>query len=148
MNSRRLREESYDLSAENGAAFFSYIEKRRCWLDGNECPYGQPEGQFRLRPRQFCQPSNGKMSGSGCRVIDDNLAELEDLITRAMLESMKERIEEATTTISDELESLADQTKDESLKGALKLIARSLVEGKDDLCNRDIVLLEDLELEK
>lgn len=120
--------------------------KRVCWLNGDKCPYGQPEGQFLLRPRQFCRPSNGKRPGSGCSVIDDNLPELEDLITGVILESIKEKIEKATTKVSDELESLADQIENELLKKDLKLAARLLAEEKNNLCDREIVLLEDLEL--
>jgi len=28
--------------------------QRRCWLDGLNCPYGNPNGRFDLRPRVFC----------------------------------------------------------------------------------------------
>ncbi len=28
---------------------------RACWLDGDQCPYGSPEGMFKNRPTTFCQ---------------------------------------------------------------------------------------------
>jgi len=31
------------------------VERRRCWLDGDRCPYGHPNGMFTERPRSFCK---------------------------------------------------------------------------------------------
>jgi len=30
-------------------------ERRRCWLDGDQCPYGHPNGMFTERPKSFCK---------------------------------------------------------------------------------------------
>jgi hypothetical protein len=30
-------------------------ERRKCWLDGNLCPYGYPNGMYNDRPTIFCK---------------------------------------------------------------------------------------------
>lgn len=119
------------------------ITKRTCWIDGSDCPYGQPEGQFLFRPRQFCRPS--REGSSGCRRVDDCSDELKSLVTSILVEGMEEKIKKAATKVSSELRALADQATGGGAKDLLKMVAELIEKKEFDLENREIVLLEDLE---
>jgi hypothetical protein len=116
---------------------------RACWLDGEECPYGRPEGQFLYRPRHFCYPSRE----GGCRKIDDNLEELKDLFYPLIMEDLRRvieaRLERATTRLSDQVKSLADGVNDSLIKGLIGLITEWIKENGDG----EIVLPDDLDLD-
>ena len=129
------------------------ITKRACWLDGSECPYGMPGGQFINRPVTFCRPNHPTSHGTnGCPRLNDHLDELKkpmaELLGDEIREGFSQKIEKATTKISSELKALADQTRNEPTKGVLKLAAELIEAGEDRLEDRKIVLLEDLDLEK
>lgn len=121
--------------------------ERVCWLDGEECPYGKPGGQFTMRPTASCRPRTPH--GAGCMRFSDIVEELDELASITLLEKLEgevnEKVEKATTKVSKELWALADGAKDQQVKEILKL-ASELVEKEEDLEDREIVLLEDLEI--
>jgi len=124
------------------------ITERACWLDGEECPYGRPEGQLLKRPTVFCRPQS--KSRSGCLKLNDHCEELYELMNKSLCYAPKEeiyrKVEKAVTKVSSELGALADQATSCGAKELLK-IAAELIEKKDfGLKDREIVLLEDLEL--
>ncbi len=106
---------------------------RACWLDGSECSYGQPGGQFLDRPRIFCRPSKEDGTpGTGCSVIDDNLDDLHEVAKELQRKETEEALsaimEEQTLSLSDEVDAAADNEKDEKKKGVLKLAAAIIKE--------------------
>ena len=109
---------------------------RACWLDGSECPYGQPGGQFLDRPRIFCRPSKEDGTpGTGCSVIDDNLDDLHEVakeIQRKEIErALSPIMEEQALSLSGEVDAAADNEKDEKKKGVLKLAATVIKEREE-----------------
>lgn len=106
--------------------------KRTCWLDGDICPYGQPEGRFSLRPRQSCHP-NGEIQGSGCRKIDEHLDELrgsicsdgEFILTADESNEYEEwkRKQESANSLSHELRDLGNNMKNNRAREVLTLAA-------------------------
>lgn len=123
--------------------------ERTCWLDGEECPYGRPEGQFLKRPRVDCKPKTKR--SMGCSKLSENSDEFDDLMREDVRESIEEEVSEkvkkATTKVSRELRALADQTKNDKAKEVLKLAAELIEEEDDGLEDRKIVLLGDLDIE-
>lgn len=124
------------------------LTERACWLDGEECPYGRPEGQFLKRPTVSCVPRTSEITG--CLKLNEASDELEDLMDGSLLERLEkevsEKVSKATTSVSSELGALADGAKDDQVKKVLKLAAE-LIKEWDDVEDRKIVLLEDLEIE-
>ncbi len=122
--------------------------ERACWLDGEECPYGRPEGQFLKRPGLDCKPRTSEITG--CLKLNENSDELEDMLSRAFLEGLEkdvsEKVKKATTSVSNELSALADDAEDNQAKEVLKLAAE-LIKGGCGVEDRKIVLLEDLKIE-
>lgn len=51
---------------------FPIIPEDTCWFDGGKCPYGFPQGKFKLRPTQFCHLDTG-----GCHKLSASVAEFE-----------------------------------------------------------------------
>jgi hypothetical protein len=126
----------------------SVQNERACWLDGDECPYGRPEGQFLLRPRHFCRPSGDE--SYGCRKIDDNIEDLEDLLHSLITEEMenlrraiKAELERATTRLSDQVRNLANGVDDSLVKGLIELVAEWIKENGDG----EIISPDDLDLD-
>ena len=132
----------------NRGPSISLIE-RTCWVDGEECPYGRPEGQFLKRPVRSCVPRTENRTG--CLKLNENLDDFEDLMREDVREDLEravsEKVSKATTTVSSELRALADGAGDGQEKEVLKLTAELIREEESGLENRKIVLLEDLEIE-
>ncbi len=124
------------------------ITERACWLDGEECPYGRPEGQFLKRPRVDCKPKTKR--SMGCSKLSENSDELDDLMREDVRESIEEEVSEkvskATTSVSNELSALADDAEGDQAKEVLKLAAE-LIKGGCGAEDRKIVLLTDLHLD-
>lgn len=124
------------------------LTERTCWLDGEECPYGRPEGQFLKRPRVDCKPRTEK--SMGCLKLNENSEELDGLMREDVREDIEkevsEKVSKATTSVSNELSALADDVEDDQVKGTLKLAAELIKEGSG-VEDRKIVLLTDLDLD-
>lgn len=122
--------------------------ERACWLDGEECPYGRPGGQFLKRPRVDCKPKTKE--SMGCSKLSENSDEFDDLMREDVRESIEEEVSEkvkkAVTKVSSELRALADQADDQEKK-VLKLAAELIEEEEGGLEDRKIVLLTDLDLD-
>ncbi len=125
--------------------------ERTCWLDGRECPYGNPEGQFLKRPPTFCKPHKSQGHGTnGCLKLNEHSDELDGLLSESlryeMREELSEKVRQATTKVSHELSAIAEQAESDQTQKVLKLAAELIEKGEEDgLVDRDIVLLEDLE---
>ena len=123
--------------------------ERACWLDGAECPYGRPGGQFLKRPEKSCVPKTEYKTG--CLKLSENLDDFEDLMREDVREDLEravsEKVNKAATSVSSELSALADNAGNNQVKGVLKLAAELVKEEGSGLVNRKIVLLEDLEIE-
>lgn len=108
------------------------ITERACWLDGEECPYGKPEGQLLKRPKSFCKPKGKELTG--CPKLNDNLGEIDELTSVSVYQELSGEIEEeikkATTRVSSELRALADGAESDQVKGTLKLAAE-LIEKEE-----------------
>ncbi len=108
---------------------------KACWIDGSECPYGQPGGQFLDRPRLFCRPSRDGKSGTGCSVIDDNLDDLHEVAKgiqrKEIRRALSPIIEERVLLLSGEVDAAAENEKDEEKKGVLRLAAVVIKEREE-----------------
>ena len=124
------------------------ITERTCWLDGEECPYGRPEGQFLKRPRADCKPKTKK--SAGCSKFNENSDEFDDLmredVRKSIEKDVSEKVSKATTSVGNELSALADDAEDDQAKEVLKLAAELIKRGCG-VEDRKIVLLKDLEIE-
>ncbi len=47
--------------------------QRKCWLDDQSCPFGNPDGKFQLRPVHFC-------CQGGCHKVSDFNKDFQDLL--------------------------------------------------------------------
>ncbi|MEK7154053.1 MAG: hypothetical protein AAB792_00655 [Patescibacteria group bacterium] len=106
------------------------ITERTCWLDGEECPYGRPEGRFLLRPKVFCRPSlpsplGGIQPGTGCGKIDGKLPEFDDLARKILGQELATVLRNQILKLSGEVEAAADADEklEEPQKAVLKLAA-------------------------
>lgn len=96
-----------------------------CWLDGDRCPYGSPNGRFNDRPRSFCVVPT--KPGTGCYKLLDFVCELDQMSNRH-IESETEKqidewIDENNVTLSSELRTVADEQKEGVDKETLMLAA-------------------------
>ncbi len=119
------------------------LTERTCWLDGEECPYGRPEGQFLKRPRVDCKPRTEK--SMGCLKLNENSEELDGLMREEVREGIEkevfERIKKAVTKVSSELRALADRAEDSQEEEVLKLAAELIEKEEGGLEDWKIVLL-------
>ena len=106
---------------------------KACWIDGSECLYGQPEGQFLLRPRQFCRPTR-EQEEVGCGKIDDNSDDLNEIARKLQRREIEITLSaimgEQVLSLSGEVDVAAESEKDEKKKGVLKL-AIAIIEERE-----------------
>jgi len=111
----------------------------RCWVDARiRCPYGFPEGQYLLRPENFCHPSRGQ--GDGCAVYAQHVPD-EDLEQDLKDDAIRGHFDEQKTTVTAELGARASEIPDGPEAKILILAADILTERKLD---RNILLEDDL----
>lgn len=55
MDKQTISERARKLVKSVGTDFA--LDPSRCWLDGNTCPYGEPQGRLDMRPESWCTPS-------------------------------------------------------------------------------------------
>jgi hypothetical protein len=121
-------------------------EKRseQCWVDGSNCPYGRPEGQFALRPKNFCRPKNNI---GGCIKLNDHSGDVFEAFREEMPESLSDWLSKnKPISISDLLSGLAEETiLDDDEKVVIKAVIAILKNGigldekifrAEDLCDQ------------
>ena len=104
---------------------------RACWIDGEECPYGRPRGQFLFRPKQFCRPGVGP--GTGCQKINDSedlTVMKEEALRQEWQEQLSEIVKETTLKLSCEVRTVAESEENKQKKGVFKLAA-DLIEERE-----------------
>lgn len=99
-----------------------------CWLDGDMCPYGRPNGKFINRPINFCIVPTGP--GTGCSKLFDNVDELNQM-TKGHIESEIEKrideiVRERSVTLDSELRAAADEL--ESVEKETLVLAADIIE--------------------
>ncbi len=152
MDSQELTKRLLEIAKGGESPGITAIEtERACWLDGEECPYGRPGGQFLKRPLAFCKPCRPPAGAgtNGCYKLNNQSEELDELMSefsRSIIrEELSEKVKKATTKVSSELRALADGAEDNQVKETLKLAAELIEQEEGGLENRDIVLLDDLD---
>lgn len=106
-----------------------------CWVDRRvRCPYGQPEGQFILRPEKFCDKSCMHFPRYAVVSPDD----VEVLQTDAILDHFKEN----NVSVNFELEEQAKAFPNDSVKRLALLLAADLIKG--ERLDKKILLEDDL----
>ncbi|MBN2093822.1 MAG: hypothetical protein JW740_00380 [Candidatus Zambryskibacteria bacterium] len=90
-------------------------EQQKCWVDGSNCPYGNPEGQFNLRPEKFCQLGNCNK----INIIEGDLTELMSDEPISLSTAIEETIKERYSQFDDDekilLIAVAKMLKDKKL---------------------------------
>jgi hypothetical protein len=117
----------------------SQMPSRDCWLDGEECPYGRPEGKFIFRPMVFCKMPRGR--STGCSKLVDERALIEDFC------------EEFIGKKLDELGGLIDPNKLEGdvaeqemlLSDKIKELAEKLPDSEREILDQAAEILEKAE---
>lgn len=113
---------------------------KACWLDGDECPYGQPEGKFRYRPTNFCQVGV-------CMKLDDYVSDFENMsgiyIERLVNKKLIEKLDNEIVTLSSELRVISEEIKNEEKKKLLILTA-DLIEDDENIENVRIIRETDI----
>lgn len=117
------------------------IQTDTCWLDGNKCPYGFPNGRFQDRPTQICHLGDG-----GCEKLvavkemadEYNESELQERVDAAK-DAM---IEKGQVSLSSELRVIAEgEFVGELGEKILKLVA-DMIEDHD--CDKKIIRVDDI----
>lgn len=99
-----------EIVRKNSTGYFdTNVQPRTCWLDGDECPYGRPNGKFNDRPRIFCViPTD---SGSGCDKLSDIIDDLDEIQDNWMKTEIERRMcqkfKENQTNLEGELRTMA-----------------------------------------
>jgi hypothetical protein len=118
------------------------VRPGRCWVDADEtCPYGDPEGQYVMRPETFCNETCHifenfvghalhNHGGGGCEECE-----------QAEVKAICDHFDEHHVTVVSELRARAEHLPDESEQIVLEIAAEILDEHKMD---RDILIQEDL----
>ncbi len=115
-----------------------------CWLDGNICPYGLPNGRFQDRPLQICHLGLG-----ACPKLQTQEDVFADLMGSYVEEEVKKRINDTCQTnkitLSSELRVIAEQYDDDdkSLEQQTLKLAADIIEGNSHL-NTEIIRTEDI----
>ncbi|MDO8495817.1 MAG: hypothetical protein Q7S32_04915 [bacterium] len=109
-----------------------------CWLDGDTCPYGLPNGRFIDRPLWICNTHKG-----GCpKLTTDHQAELTRLlegpITIAARKLVETVFEDEERTLAAELKLIAAVTKNKVSSAILQAAALALVEHEQHLSAAEI----------
>lgn len=119
----------------------SQVSPQACWLDGDACPYGKPNGRFQDRPIMFCH-----LGESGCRRLDVFVADIDKFSSNYFENETEKRIaeavEEESSSLALELSAIADEVSDPLAQRTLKL-AGKIIEEDPDL-NRRIIRVEDI----
>jgi hypothetical protein len=136
-----IKDRIRELAEDAGVELHTPEDRARCWVDGSvRCPYGFPEGQYILRPSQYCHESFER--GNGCAVYAQHVQEPElrdDLKTAAI----REHFAAQQTDVTSELRARADEieARDPVEAKALQLAADIIEDRKLD---RNILLEADL----
>ena len=125
---------------EAAACDAPHTHPQQCWVDARvRCPYGNPEGQYLLRPTGFCHDT--VQMGDGCMVFHDRVADSE-LTAAQRNDAVREYFQAQQTDVTGELRARAEELPDGSAERlALELAADIVEERKLD---RNILLEEDL----
>lgn len=138
------------IEAIAGKAGIAVVPPNCCWFDGRTCPYGEPHGQFVLRPTGFCVVGNcSKLTGSH---VAEELSGFADYLIEDEVDKRENRlaaaIDKEEVTLSSELDVLAED-ENRQLDGAerdiLRLAARIIHDSESDY---KIVAVANLPLEE
>ena len=114
------------------------ILPERCWVDGSvRCPYGQPYGQYILRPEGFCHTT--QETGNGCNVYHRHAADKE-LSPALENDAVRGYFEQEKTSVVSELQTRAGELPEASPRRLVLELAADILES----CGLDrAILLED-----
>ena len=113
-----------EIIKKNAPEVPNIVRSDTCWLDGDRCPYGQPNGKFSNRPSSFCVMPTGR--GSGCQKLLDNVGEFDQMIgdlEERIEKTIDERVREKRVTLDSELRAVADRELTDVDKATLILAA-------------------------
>ena len=107
-----------------------------CWVDGDKCPYGFPNGTFQDRPTTFCHFGSG-----GCKKLGSvKEAELINSLVNSLADDLvKKALERGRVSLSSEVDAVSEHL--ERLDGEVLRLARDIIEKS--AYDRDIVRVED-----
>lgn len=112
-----------------------------CWLDGDNCPYGIPNGRFQDRPLQICHLREG-----GCQKLKYQEEVFVELLGDYVEDEVKRIIEETCetnkVTLSSELKVIAEDCDEESPEQQTLKLAADILEGQP--YNTEIMRVDDI----
>lgn len=98
------------------------MPNRKCWFDGEECPYGRPNGEFRFRPKTFCQMPFS--DGAGCSKLADERELIEDFFHQFIenynyderepinVHDLESAVAEQSLTLSDKIRQVTQEANE------------------------------------
>ena len=104
---------------------------RDCWLNDEECPYGQPHGRFVNRPKAFCRIGT-------CLKLADTHADMNEASGNYIEKQIESRIlelfDKESATLSSELRTIASeefgQDEDNKPKQNILVLAADILEAE------------------
>ncbi len=110
-----------------------------CWVNGDTCPYGNPNGRFEDRPKQFCHLGEG-----GCPVFQEVIEDQDfcsDFVENRLLsQKIDEIVTKKSLALAEEIEEAAGYV--EPLEGATLKFAAKIIESYPGV-NKKILRAED-----
>jgi hypothetical protein len=108
----------------------------RCWVENRSCPYGFPEGQYKLRPEGYCG------SGGTCQTYVDS--GMEDGVPQEEQDRIVDVFfESGSTRLAGILGNLADRIAEECPEEQLVLLLASDIIAERDGFNEELLRLVD-----
>ncbi len=145
MDQQELRERIIMLADRAGLRVVDEDENRlikadTCWVDGRvRCPYGQPEGQYILRPQGSCHNEWG--AGDGCKVFHEHVAD-EEVPSELKWQAIRDHFEQEKVTVISELEARAEELEGDVAECMTLRLAADIIKSRK--LDRNILLEDDL----
>ncbi|MDO8669071.1 MAG: hypothetical protein Q7K65_02130 [Candidatus Buchananbacteria bacterium] len=124
---------------EHAPLFIMPPPANACWVDGDKCPYGLPNGRFQDRPIQICHLGGCKklvvVKEMADEYIESELADRTDVAIDAMIE--KEQVD-----LSSELRVIAKEDVEEELEAKILELIADFLERNDH--DKKIIRVNDI----